>query len=351
MNNKIIMFLKEEQEKIIELEKDVKILKQAKDSHEKEDLMTNYKKLLQVGSIIDKYGCLQKLSFSMTFDEYNKIISDFEGPKRILIKLLERKVSMNGRKFNDVNSYATLVSSVVAKKKTYKKFDEDRKIAKNKGPLLILPDAEDDYFIHKLVDEPTNKLLITINYVLSKLEMKKALATNSINIMREFSYLDPSFDYDLCKEKLDEFSRIIKKYISVADNSYDELKIYLIEELKKYYNSSKNKTEVVYPDEFYQKLGKREDRKKDHKLKVLDQEITIARKNMSSDSKIWADILVDQILIFDNEQLELFINNPNNYVPSDIDDIDAIIDLAAKELEKRDVSVEIISVLKKVKNS
>lgn len=352
MNSKIIEFLAEEQQKITELEKDIKVLKLAKDNHLKEGLMSNYEKLLEVATIIDKHGHLEKIAFSMTYDEYKKIILNTSGPKKTFIKLLERNVSMTGTKFNDADSYATFVSSVIGRKNSYKKFDAERKEARrNNRNLLFLPNVEDDYFTHKLVDEPTNKLLTTIDYVLLLLEKKKNLATNSVNIMREFSYLDSGLDYELCKEKLNEFSKLIKKNISVADVSYDKLKLYLIEELKKHANTQENKTEVVYVDEsFYQKTGKREDRKKEHKLKRLNNEISIARKSMSSESKTWTDILVDQILIFDNEQLQLFINNPNSYVPSDIDDIDAIVDLTAKELERKDVDIEVINALKKVKN-
>lgn len=352
MNSKIIEFLKEEQERITDLEKDIKTLKLVKNNCIEEDSMTDYEKLLEVATIIDKYGHLEKLSFSMTYDEYKKIILNTSGPKKTFIKLLEKNVSMVGNKFCDANSYAMFVSNVVDRKKSYKKFDEERKEArKNNKKLLFLPDVEDDYFTHKLVDEPTNKLLSTINYVLSLLQKKIDLATNSINIMKELGYLDLDSDYELCKEKVNEFSKLIKKYVSVADPSYDKIKLYLIDELKKHVNAQEIKTKAVYVDETsYKKIGKREDRKKEHKLKRLDDEISRVRKSMTSEAKTWADILLDQILIFDNEQFKLFINDPNTYIPSDIEDIKDIIDLTAKELERKDVNTEVINALKKVKN-
>lgn len=352
MNSKIIGFLSDEQEKLTDIKKDINKLKLAKDNYRKEDLMTNYNKLLEVATIIDKYGHLEKLSFSMTFDEYKKIMLNSSGPKKLLLKLLESQVSMTGNKFDDVDSYATFISRVISEKNNFKKLDTKRKNVKKKNrKLLLLPDVEDDYFTYKLVDEPTNKLLTTINYVLLLLEKKKNLVTDSINIMKEFSYLDPSYDYELCKEKLNEFSKLIKKNVSVSDASYDELKVYLIEELKKHDNVVKSEVEVTYTDEsLYQKVGRREDRKKEHKLKILNDEIKAVRKKMSSDSKTWVDILVDQILEFDSKQLELFTNDPYSYVPSDIDDIDDIVDVTAKELEKRDFNIEVINALTKVKN-
>lgn len=63
MNSKIIEFLAEEQQKITELEKDIKVLRLAKDNHLKEGLMSNYEKLLEVATIIDKHGHLEKIAF------------------------------------------------------------------------------------------------------------------------------------------------------------------------------------------------------------------------------------------------------------------------------------------------
>ena len=109
-----------------------------------------------------------------------------------------------------------------------------------------------------------------------------------------------------------------------------------------------NNSNINMKDELI-KHGNRSDRKSDYEKKKLKGEIKELKKNLSSNDKLWEEILVDELTSLDKDMKKDFINNYMSYLPSNIDnDLKKIALVTMKELEYKDFDKDIIKTLKKV---
>lgn len=292
--------------------------------------------------ILNSYGYKSFMTSNITYNEYEKL---FKLVGKRSGKLFLKDINMKENKYLNASSYANMMQRLCKSEKYLKIIDDSRKkiiIDKNKD---IVGGAS---LLDTLIVEPKNKFMSMINSFLND----KKLAIKDMAILRELlnniMYTDISKDYNKFKALSNEIFRIIKRN-SFNDELLEDVKVELRGEIKSYEDfleRLKNKNKVVENKEL--KLGDRKERINEYKKDKLKQEIKIKKSSLSSESKLWIDILVDQLLAFDKDMIDNFKTDYKSYLPVENNDINEIIDVVIKQLEYKDVDEDIIDTLKGV---
>lgn len=290
--------------------------------------------------ILNSYGYKSFMTSNITYNEYEKL---FKLVGKRSGKLFLKDINMKENKYLNASSYANMMQRLCKSEKYLKIMDDSRKkiiIDKNKD---IVGGAS---LLDTLIVEPKNKFMSMINSFLND----KKLAIKDMAILRELlnniMYTDISKDHNKFKALSNEIFRIIKRN-SFNDELLEDVKVELRGEIKSYEDfleRLKNKNKVVENKEL--KLGDRKERINEYKKDKLKQEIKIKKSSLSSESKLWIDILVDQLLAFDKDMIDNFKTDYKSYLPVENNDINEIIDVVIKQLEYKDADEDIIDTLK-----
>lgn len=290
--------------------------------------------------ILNSYGYKSFMTSNITYNEYEKL---FKLVGKRSGKLFLKDINMKENKYLNASSYANMMQRLCKSEKYLKIIDDSRKkiiIDKNKD---IVGGAS---LLDTLIVEPKNKFMSMINSFLND----KKLAIKDMAILRELlnniMYTDISKDYNKFKALSNEIFRIIKRN-SFNYELLEDVKVELRGEIKSYEDfleRLKNKNKVVENKEL--KLGDRKERINEYKKDKLKQEIKIKKSSLSSESKLWIDILVDQLLAFDKDMIDNFKTDYKSYLPVENNDINEIIDVVIKQLEYKDADEDIIDTLK-----
>lgn len=290
--------------------------------------------------ILNSYGYKSFMTSNITYNEYEKL---FKLVGKRSGKLFLKDINMKENKYLNASSYANMMQRLCKSEKYLKIMDDSRKkiiIDKNKD---IVGGAS---LLDTLIVEPKNKFMSMINLFLND----KKLAIKDMAILRELlnniMYTDISKDYNKFKALSNEIFRIIKRN-SFNDELLEDVKVELRGEIKSYEDfleRLRNKNKVVENKEL--KLGDRKERINEYKKDKLKQKIKIKKSSLSSESKLWIDILVDQLLAFDKDMIDNFKTDYKSYLPVENNDINEIIDVVIKQLEYKDADEDIIDTLK-----
>lgn len=290
--------------------------------------------------ILNSYGYKSFMTSNITFNEYEKL---FKLVGKRSGKLFLKDINMKENKYLNASSFANMMQRLCKSEKYLKIMDDSRKkiiIDKNKD---IVGGAS---LLDTLIVEPKNKFMSMINLFLND----KKLAIKDMAILRELlnniMYTDISKDYNKFKALSNEIFRIIKRN-SFNDELLEDVRVELRGEIKSYEDfleRLRNKNKVVENKEL--KLGDRKERINEYKKDKLKQKIKIKKSSLSSESKLWIDILVDQLLAFDKDMIDNFKTDYKSYLPVENNDINEIIDVVIKQLEYKDADEDIIDTLK-----
>lgn len=290
--------------------------------------------------ILNSYGYKSFMTSNITYKEYEKL---FKLVGKRIGKLFLKDINMKGNKYLNASSYANMMQRLCKSEKYLKIMDDSRKkiiIDKNKD---IVGGAS---LLDTLIVEPKNKFMSMTNSFLND----KKLTIKDMAILKELlnntMYTDISKDYNKFKALSNEIFRIIKRN-SFNDELLEDVKVELRGEIKSYEDfleRLRNKNKVVENKEL--KLGDRKERINEYKKDKLKQEIKRKKSSLSSESKLWIDILVDQLLAFDKDMIDNFKTDYKSYLPVENNDIKEIIDVVIKQLEYKDADEDIIDTLK-----
>lgn len=208
----------------------------------------------------------------------------------------------------------------------------------------------DDNIEEKLVEEPYRKYMASLNIYLSKNKTLINQIKLIISLYNDLSSVDINDDYNKFKLLYDEIYRLIKK-TALNDDIFEEIKLEARKMMKEYEEknfNSKNNSNTKTKDELI-KYGNRSDRKSEYEKKKLKGEIKELKKNLSSNDKLWEEILVDELTSLDKDMKNDFVVNYMSYLPSNkVNDLKKIALVTMKELEYKDFDKDIINALKKV---
>lgn len=290
--------------------------------------------------VLNSYGYKSFMTSNITYNEYEKL---FKLVGKRSGKLFLKDINMKENKYLNASSFANMMQRLCKSEKYLKIMDDSRKkiiIDKNKD---IVGGAS---LLDTLIVEPKNKFMSMTNSFLND----KKLAIKDMAILRELlnniMYTDILKDYNKFKALSNEIFRIIKRN-SFNDELLEDVKVELRGEIKSYEDfleRLRNKNKVVENKEL--KLGDRKERINEYKKDKLKQKIKIKKSSLSSESKLWIDILVDQLLAFDKDMIDNFKTDYKSYLPVENNDINEIIDVVIKQLEYKDADEDIIDTLK-----
>lgn len=290
--------------------------------------------------ILNSYGYKSFMTSNITYNEYEKL---FKLVGKRSGKLFLKDINMKENKYLNASSFANMMQRLCKSEKYLKIMDDSRKkiiIDKNKD---IVGGAS---LLDTLIVEPKNKFMSMTNSFLNdkKLVIKDMAILGEL--LNNIMYTDISKDYNKFKALSNEIFRIIKRN-SFNDELLEDVKVELRGEIKSYEDfleRLRNKNKVVENKEL--KLGDRKERINEYKKDKLKQEIKIKKSSLSSESKLWIDILVDQLLAFDKDMIDNFKTDYKSYLPVENNDINEIIDVVIKQLEYKDADEDIIDTLK-----
>lgn len=290
--------------------------------------------------ILNSYGYKSFMTSNITYNEYEKL---FKLVGKRSGKLFLKDINMKKNKYLNASSYANMMQRLCKSEKYLKIIDDSRKkiiIDKNKD---IVGGAS---LLDTLIVEPKNKFMSMTNSFLN--DKKLAIKDMAIlgELLNNIMYTDISKDYNKFKALSNEIFRIIKRN-SFNDELLEDAKVELRGEIKSYEDfleRLRNKNKIVENKEL--KLGDRKERINEYKKDKLKQEIKIKKSSLSSESKLWIDILVDQLLAFDKDMIDNFKTDYKSYLPVENNDINEIIDVVIKQLEYKDADEDIIDTLK-----
>lgn len=292
--------------------------------------------------ILNSYGYKSFMNSNITYNEYEKL---FKLVGKRSGKLFLKDIKMKENKYLNASSYANMMQRLCKSEKYLKIMDDNRKkiiIDKNKD---IVGGAS---LLETLIVEPKNKFMSMTNSFLNDKKLTlKDLATLK-ELLNNIMYTDISKDYNKFKALSNEIFRIIKRN-SFNDELLEEVKTELRGEIKSYeafLERLRNKNKVVESKEL--KLGDRKKRINEYKKDKLKQEIKMKKSSLSSESKLWIDILVEQLSLFDKGMINSFKTDYKSYLPVENNDINEIIDVVIKQLEYKDADEDIIDTLKGV---
>lgn len=291
--------------------------------------------------ILNSYGYKSFMTSNITYNGYEKLFKLLGISRKLFLK----DIKMKENKYLNASSYANMMQRLCKSEKYLKMMDDSRKkiiIDKNKD---IVGGAS---LLDTLIVEPKNKFMSMTNSFLND----KKLALKDIATLKELlnniMYTDITEDYNKFKALSNEIFRIIKRN-SFNDELLEDIKVELRGEIKSYeefLERLKNKNKVVENKEI--KLGDRKERINEYQKDKLKQEIKIKKSFLSSESKLWIDILVDQLLVFDKDMIDNFKTDYKSYLPVENNDINEIIDVVIKQLEYKDAAEDVIDTLKHV---
>lgn len=341
-----------------------------------EELSKNYSKVLYMQFLINRKG-FDKVAYSnsndlekvsnilyddnvrmfldtcLSYKEYEKIYK-LLYPKNYKLYLKEMNVDIKDNKHTSVESFCSLMQVLCKSKKSLiklndliEKYDNVPKVHKFKKIKTIM---NDDNIEEKLVEEPYRKYMASLNIYLSKNKTLINQIKLIISLYNDLSSVDINDDYNKFKLLYDEIYRLIKK-TALNDDIFEEIKLEARKMMKEYEEknfNSKNNSNTKTKDELI-KYGNRSDRKSEYEKKKLKGEIKELKKNLSSNDKLWEEILVDELTSLDKNMKNDFVVNYMSYLPSNKDnDLKKIALVTMKELEYKDFDKDIINALKKV---
>lgn len=293
-------------------------------------------------TILKLYGYKSFMTSSLTYDEYEKL---FRKISKRNYNLFLKNIKMKEDRYLDESSYISMMQQLSKSQKYLKKMDDDRsKIVIDKKKDVVGGASLTEI----LILDPRNKFMVMASLFLNDKKLTLKNIATLKELLSNIMYTDISKDYNKFKALSNEIFRIIKRNFFKGE-LLEDIKVELRDEIKSYEDSLeriRNKNKVVENKEF--KLGDRKERINEYKKDKLKQEIKRKKSSLSSESKLWIDILVDQLLAFDKDMINNFKTDYESYLPVENNDINEIVDVVIKQLEYKDAAEDVIDTLKGV---
>lgn len=297
-------------------------------------------------AILYMYGYNNFMESSITYDDYEKIF------KKICGKLY--KMFLSDLRMDDKNEYITpesfssMMQKLCKSKSFLVKMDNNRK---TKGTDRKSDILHGDSLTQKLIEEPKNKFISASNNFLAKYKNIVLDISLLINLLTEIMCINYEKNFEKFKLTCHEIFKLLKKN-HFQDVIFEDIKRDLRSIIKK---QEEKITELAnshaVTEEIDIKIGSRTNRISTYEKSKLKQKIKESKSKLSSEDKLWVDIVVDQLLIMEGEFLDDFRCNYVSYLPVDNKNIKDIINLAILELKYKDANDEVIDIMESANKS
>lgn len=309
--------------------------------------------------LIEKYGYVEFVRSKFTKKEIEDRIYRISQKKGFLNKTLKKglekglsQVKMNGNKFEDFESYKTLVENLYNMLKYFEKINSKKSSPKHKFGLLYKEYSDSIYnSLRGIIAFLYIDFRKVLEKLLKNLSNKSVKYSSLISILNDLTIMDINEKPEEYEKLVNTYSKIIRNNPFLQEPELENLNLYL-RSIVKSYNTAKKKQEIgnnVSDDVKIIKFGSREERKEDYKKakekEGLEKTIEDLRGKLDEESTLWLDITLEQLISYDKDAVNEFLKNPGSYVPSD-DPI--MIETIIKELEFRDLDQEGVSLNKKI---
>lgn len=290
----------------------------------------------------DRAGLVRKtceILLKNRFDEFLTLSFDIKLLKKItsysgemVTNLFFKNINIKNGKFKDVESYVEFMTRLFApiQRRKFAKIDKKSKLKGEKS------------LEYSILQKTQDKFVDSINMYLSKYGKKINKYNELINLLKDLeNVLDDEEKYKKASENLFIYLSNEKIDIGALDNLKDEF--------KKSITPKKEPEKISYSDSEnteFKKEGNREDRIKQHEKLKLKESINCKTKKLDEEAKQWVNLIIDQLISFDEQQIKDFEKNPYLYLPGkDEKDFNDIISLSIDRLKYVDSDINIIKTL------
>lgn len=300
-----------------------------------------------IADILIKNGYTGFLKTAMTHSEYCSLIKG--KPNSLLLKVLGKSVNktmeqikMKDNRVLDAESYCLLMQCLCTSKNNLVYLDSSNKrLSRNKRYNISKTN-----YVEKLIKDPIETFLSITNAYLIKNTKRIEKLTEIRNLLIKIDDLNIEFDKNdfigYCNELFSKISDL-----GFEDKRLTSLKISLKNKIKSFEEDEKKKEVKNDIKTQFIKFGTKEERMKVYEKNKKQEQLKALKGNLSSDSKLWVEILLSQLQEID---ISCFENDPSTYVPLDEENIDDILDVVMLELsfnKENDRLVKILNTVKK----
>lgn len=328
--NKVISFLQSKIDEIkvdynIVLNSKEKILKNEKIFYHNTDVTLNAANIL----IKNRFDDFLTLPFDV-----NELKDIMKVQGNMIKRLFFSEVNIKNGKIKDAESYVNLMQRLFApgQRRSFKSVDKDNKKDNKNGIQHNILEKTKSKFINAMdcFLNKNLKIMNIYNELIKKLNVVKQSIGNDDNYKNA---CDDLFSY-LKVERVD---------LGILDNLKVELKSKIKTEVITNEKAKINKKNL---DNKPVKQGTRDERIKIYAKTKLKEEIEKQSKALDDDSKLWVDILVDQLNGMNLKITNDFIDDPNAYLPDKTDNnYNQILELTMNKLKYVDADPTVIDTL------
>lgn len=302
--------------------------------------------IYSVAEILINNGYTTFLKAPMTHNEYcaliiNKPLAFFKKNIKKTVYENFADVKMKCNNLLDADSYCLLMRYLY-KIKSNLEFIDSRNESFSKNKKYNVSKTN---YVEKLINEPINQFCNLINAYIAQYGKVIKTLEEIIELLEKINELNLDSNHDQFVSYCNEFFEKLSN-LPFENKELSTLKINLKEVIKGFakQEETKDSQNDITPKSI--KLGKKTDRMKRYAENKKREELKSLKGNLTSDSKLWVDILLEQLQNIDEAD---FINNPYEYIPMEEEQLDLILDVVGMELSSDDTKNEIVKTLKEIK--
>lgn len=300
--------------------------------------------------IIEKYEYEKFIESRYTKEELEAHYQNLVG-KSLLIRFATKKslkdINMNGKHFDDVDSYKELLNRLCELESYFSKINSG---IKGKGVMLEREFSVKNNVLKAIIVSYYNNITNVLDMVYKRLININNKYDGLIDILCQLYSCDINNNTEEYKALVNDYSKHIRNNPAFDFSESKDLNIYFRNIVKDYDKKQKlNETEPLY------KYGTREERFEQHEKNQIEENLNTLINQMNSESKMWLEIVVEQIKTSNDVTIMEYINNPMTCLPGekevDKDTFNLIVSAAIEDLRftDKDKYKEMIDSLSAVK--
>ncbi len=289
-------------------------IKKLKDSFDNE-VLCDINEINDVVPIVNKYGYDKFIISRYTKEELIKILSNITGGRFLMnreVKKLLRNVNMNGKKFDDVSSYKDLLNCLCDLEHNFSNINIGKR---SKNNIIKREYNSPHNALKAIIVSYYDNLIKTLEKLYKKLFTISNKYESMIKIIERLKTLDVETNFEEYKLLVSDYSKILRNDPILCFDETNEVNNYI----RKHVKEIERKKIVLKTEESY-KYGTKEERKKTHERNGLETELALLKSRMDYETKLWLNMVIEQITNLDNELIKETKNNPTSFLP-DIDDV------------------------------
>ena len=228
---------------------------------------------------------------------------------RFIIKKILKNINMTGKHFNDYQSFKELINGLCDIEHYFSKIN----IAKNSNNTFIKREFNmSENTLKAIIMSYYNNFKYSLDLICRKLIKINNKYKKMIKLVSLLDGLDINDDPNKYKGLVEEYSALLRKNEELSFKETNELNIYFRIIVKDYDGKQRsNEVEPLY------KYGTRQERLEQHEKDKIEENLNILINQMDLESKMWFEMVAEQIKTSNDATIMEYINSPMTCLPGE----------------------------------